>query len=133
MVTAIVLVIIGAFLFVPLLPQIKYTHTLALRTLIGIGFFWLALMGACRWLAPQTYAPAHRAYEWSDGSVPVQISLRLFYFFPLIAAGLGIILLWVEYRFYRLSPNENDRRHVLADLVLVAVYLGLYVAFIHMW
>lgn len=135
MVLAIVLVIIGVFFLVPLLPQVKVklTYKTALRIYVGLGFFSLVLMVICRCLFPQIFAPIHRAYEWSDGSVLVQVSLRLSYFFSLMAAGFGLLFLWVEYRFYRLAPNQGDHRHLLADIILVAVYLGSYVAFIQLW
>lgn len=130
---AIVIVVIGTSLAVPLLPRFRFTYKTLLRALIAIGFSWIVLMVICRCLFPRIYAPASRAYEWNYGSVLAQVSLRLFYFFSLMAAAIGAILLWVEFRFYRLSPNFSGRRHLLEDAILLVAYLGSYVALLQFW
>lgn len=133
MVLLIVIVVIGAFVALPLLPRVKCTYKTALRALIAIGFFWLILMALGRWLFPGTYSPVDRAYQWAHGSVAVQVSLRLYYFFSSMAGFVAVIFLWVEYRFYRLSPNSQDRRHLLRDLVLVTIYLSCLIGFLQLW
>jgi hypothetical protein len=126
--------VIGLFVSMPLLPGFpRFTYKALLRILISNGIFWIALMIVCRWLFPGLYAPSERQNAWNYGPISVEVSLRLTLFFTLIAAGLGPILLWVEYRFYRLAPSLGDRSHLRADAILVAIYLAIFITFVQVW
>jgi hypothetical protein len=122
--------IVFASVLIPLLPWFHCTYKTLLRALIAIGFFGIALMAICRWLMPSVYAPVERGYQWDHGTILVQLSLRLSFFYSLIALFMALILLWVEFRFYRLAPSPIDRSHLRTDAILVAAYLAGYAAYV---
>lgn len=127
-------VVIAGFFLTPLVFRVTWTYKTYLRILVGTGLLWVgSVLGTCRWLIPSFYEFRPSYNPWRNGPLLVRVSISLEFFFTFFAIVVTPVLLALEYYLSRLDRSGENRRHLIVDAALVAVYFAAFIIGLHFW